>query len=72
MRKGLILLVLLLAVVGMSLGVATAGCGAGTVGAEVFAAAGGDPSGGAATDALLQVDAAIDPVEAEAGDIPIC
>lgn len=72
MRKGLILMVLLLAVVGMSLGVAGAGCAPGSVGAEVFAAAGGDPSGGTVNDALLQVDAAIDPVEAEAGDIPIC
>jgi hypothetical protein len=72
MRKTVVALVMLaMVVVVMAFGFAPA-CDAGTVGDQVFAAAGGDPSGGAIADALGQVDAGLDPVEAEAGDIPVC
>ena len=73
MKKSVLLVALVLVVVVMAFGFASAGCSAGSVGAEVFAAAGGDPSGGQVADALGQVDDALAPVEAAAGqDIPIC
>jgi hypothetical protein len=59
-------------VTGMAFSGASA-CDAGTVGDQVFATAGGDPSGGQIDDALNQADAALAPVEAETGQsIPLC
>ena len=73
MKRSIVLMALMLVVVVMSLGFASAGCDAGSIGGQVFAAAGGDPSGGQVTDALAQVDAALAPVEDAAGqDIPVC
>jgi hypothetical protein len=74
MRKGtLMFLVLIVVVVAMAFSGAGAGCAPGTVGGEVFAAAGGDPTGGQLETALGDVDTALDDVEAATGqDIPVC